>query len=189
VIASRLYPPAARRLPGRVAATPRRAAALAPVVAFALVWSLATPPALAAERYLNARFGYGIDLPPGFEGIVESQNGDGGVSRGEGGGVDLAVWGSHLLDASFADEVAMRMQADEQDGWRLVYRAVTAAGASWSGTRGGDILYMRAIPLCDGVAAFFRLDYPRARAKAHDATIRALVAGFRGDGACDPDAR
>ena len=74
------------------------------------------------------------------------------------------------------------MASDEADGWALSYRASKPVGASWSGTRDGSVLYMRAVPLCDDRAAFFRLEYPAAAVAAYDGVVKRMVEGFRGKG-------
>jgi len=149
------------------------------IILVALVLAL---PALADGfgLYINPRYGYALPLPPGFSAVAEADNSDGGTSSDDT--ADLSVWGANLLDASFADEVAARMASDEADGWKLSYRAANAGGASWSGTRDGHVLYMRAVPLCDDRAAFFRLEYPTAEMKAYDAVVTRMVEGFKGEG-------
>ncbi|MFI0843445.1 hypothetical protein [Mesorhizobium sp. IMUNJ 23232] len=81
-------------------------------------------------------------------------------------------------------EVGERMRGDEADGWTLSYRRETVSGASWSGLRNGRILYARAIPLCDGAAGYFRLEYPQASAKVFDVVVKGLVKGFAKVVAC-----
>jgi hypothetical protein len=151
-------------------------------VAFILVAVLLALPALADGwgRYINPRYGYHLPLPPGFSVVVEAENSDGGTSSD--GKADLSVWGANLLDTQFADEVAHRMASDEADGWALSYRNAKPTGASWSGTRDGRVLYMRAVPLCTDQAAFFRLEYPAAEVKEYDAVVKRMVDGFKGEG-------
>lgn len=150
------------------------------VVAACAAW-----PALADggwSVYGNARFGYLMPLPPGFSAVAEADNGDGGASRSADGGATLSVWGANLLDTPFETEIAGRMADDEADGWQLTYRRGNGAGASWSGTRDGRVLYMRGVPLCAGQAAFFRLEYAAAGMKAYDAAVTRMVKDFGGEG-------
>jgi hypothetical protein len=135
--------------------------------------------------YGNARFSYLMPLPPGFSAIAEADNSDGGTSRSADGTATLAVWGTNLLDTPFETEVAQRMASDEADGWKLGYRQANGAGASWSGTRNGRVLYMRAVPLCADEAAFFRLEYAEVEKKAYDAVVARMVKGFGGEGASE----
>lgn len=149
------------------------------LVAAGLAW-----PALAEGWgvYGNARFSYLMPLPPGFSAIVEADNSDGGTSRSADGTATLAVWGTNLLDTPFETEVAQRMASDEADGWNISYRQGNGAGASWSGTRDGRVLYMRAVPLCADQAAFFRLEYSEAGMKAYDTMVVRMVKGFGSEG-------
>ena len=40
-------------------------------------------------RYLNARYGYSVEVPPGFSPIAEAGNGDGGTARSPAGNATL----------------------------------------------------------------------------------------------------
>src|SRR5690606_4065310 len=100
-------------------------------------------------RYENARFGYALDVPPGFAGEGEAINGDGQVFRSSRGAL-LRVYGGNALEGTFEDAVNEAMAFAQQDGWGLSYERVTPSWASFSGTRNSRILYARAIALCDG---------------------------------------
>lgn len=132
--------------------------------------------------YGNARFAYLMPLPPGFSAIEEADNGDGGASRSADGTATLAVWGTNLLDTPFETEVAERMAGDAADGWNISYRQGNGAGASWSGTRDGRVLYTRAVPLCADAAAFFRLEYGEGEKEAYDAVVARMVKEFGSEG-------
>ena len=139
--------------------------ALSAVAASAFEWS----------HYVNSRFGYGIDIPPEFSAIDEAPNGDGGMSRSNDKLSELAVWGSNLLEGDLRADFAWRLAAAEADGWQVSYRRETATWASWSGSQQGRLFYARAISLCDDQAAYFLLEYPRARQKSYDPIVYPLV--------------
>lgn len=140
--------------------------------------------ALGAEvwgRYVNARYGYGIDLPPGFSEIQEAGNGDGGTSRSADGKAGLAVWGSNLLFDGLAADVQDRIESDVNDEWDVSYQRVNNKAASWSGERDGRIFYARAVLLChDDEAGYFRIEYPSEDRDAYDGIIKRLVREFSG---------
>lgn len=146
-----------------------------------VVFLLLIGPAFAqsAERYENARFGYGISVPDGFVGQGESANGDGQAFSVPGRAIALLVWGGLLAD--FQAEVATRMAQDAAEGWNQTYQAVTPRWASWSSVASGQIRYQRMILLCDGQSyAAFRAEYgPRDRAEM-DPVVEQLVASMRG---------
>lgn len=132
------------------------------------------------SRYLNARYGYGSDIPPGFSAIREADNGDGGVSRAADGQSELAVWGASLLNQTLPSEVQTRISRDEEDGWQIGYKKLSGNWASWSGEREGHIYYARAITLChDDEAAYFRIEYPAAAREAFDPVVQRLVKNFK----------
>lgn len=150
----------------------------------ALLISLVAVTGADAARYGNDRFGYTIELPAGFSAIHEADNGDGGTAHAAQGDAALSVWGANLLDETFASDVAGRIASDAADGWSISYRTVKPAGASWSGSKGGRILYSHAIPACDGQAAYVRIEYGRAALKTYDPIIRRLVKSLQPTGNC-----
>ena len=154
-------------------------------MAFALLMgalTLISMDANAADRwssYDNARYSYRVAIPPGFSAVQEADNGDGGVSVSEDGSAELRVWGSNILDGTFADEAASRITSDRSDGWEISYEVTKPKSASWSGTRNGKVFYQRAIAGCDQTAVFFRLDYDAADIAAFDAIVGRLVKSLK----------
>ncbi|MCG7509004.1 hypothetical protein [Mesorhizobium retamae] len=151
-------------------------------IAFAIPLSLATTvqvPAGDRTPYANVRYNYWIDLPEDFSAIVESANGDGGTSQSVDGQAKLAVWGSYPSEGGFAQEVKWRIGQEETAGWSVDYVRRKPKWAVWSGSKGDRVYYERAIPVCGGAVAYFRLEYDKARAKAFDPVITRLVKSLR----------
>lgn len=152
---------------------------LAAVVAVAL-------PASAAEwgRYANARYGYAVDVPPGFTGQGEADNGDGQRFVTADGRQVLRAWGTYG-DGPFAAEAQRRLAASKADGWTITYETVSMLSASWSGVKGERVVYSRAIASCGGARwAFFSLEYDKADLAANDAVVERLVKSFKAAGPC-----
>jgi hypothetical protein len=151
------------------------------LAAVALI-ALATA-ALSAEawgRYINARYGFGVDIPAGFSPVHEADNGDGGVSRSADRQSQLSVWGANLLLEPLSSDVRGRVESAMQEGWEVSYKKITNRWASWSGERSGRIFYARAILLChDDQAGFFRIEYPAALREDFDAIVKRLAKGFK----------
>ena len=136
------------------------------------------------QRYENARFGYVLEVPPGFVGQGEPANGDGQVFDG-GPGRELRAYGGFAL-GGFEREVLRRIELARDNGLAVTYEVVTPNWASYSGTRGGRIVYARAIAICGGDAlAMFELTYPSAERSRFDPLIDRLVGAFRGTGGAD----
>ena len=137
-------------------------------------------PVLATDwgQYDNARFGYTIDVPPGFEWGKEADNGDGRAFRG--GASKLLVWGGSITEDSFEGEVASSKGFVEADGWTISYEAVTPSWASFSGAQGKRILYQRMIALCDRAYAAFRLEYSAVDLGKMDPVVEQLVQSLKG---------
>jgi hypothetical protein len=143
---------------------------------FALALLLLPAPALAQdwEQYANARFGFAIDVPPGFVGKGEADNGDGQVFTSADGSLILRAYGGFATDG-FAPTLRAGLGYAREAGWTLTYTRVTDTWAVYSGTRDDRILYARAIPVCGGAAfASYELDYPVADKDAMDPVIGRL---------------
>jgi hypothetical protein len=149
----------------------------------ALLMALAAP-AMADDwgRYENTRFGYTIDVPPGFEGQGEADNGDGQVFSTPT--AELRVYGGYILEGDFEDEVKALQQTAIDAGWTITYQAATPRWASYSGTQGSRIFYARAIALCDGAVAEFSLTYGKADLRAFDPIVERLVRSLKPAGSC-----
>jgi len=140
-------------------------------------------PAFAAEwgHYDNARFGYGVDIPPGFSALGEADNGDGQVFRSNNGSQTLTVWGANIIDTDFSGDVDQRIAGDKKNGWDITYQATSPKWASWSGSSNGLVLYARAVALCDGTqAAYFALQYSKADIAKLDPVVNRLVNSLKG---------
>lgn len=136
------------------------------------------------SRYQNDRYGYGLDIPPGFTAIREADNGDGGTATSSEGNAALAVWGTNLLTESFKSDAGQRLEAATLDGWEISYKNIGAKAASFSGTKEDRILYVRGKPGCDGQAAYFQLEYDAAAKDALDLTVKRMAKGFSAKGEC-----
>jgi opacity protein-like surface antigen len=158
------------------------------LAAFVAALLMLAAPASAAEwtHYDNARFGYGIDVPPGFVVTQQALDGDGVVLKSPDGRSTLRVYGGFNVEADFEASLSTGMGYAEADGWRLSYKRVTPGWASYSGTRNGQILYARAIAVCGGAAyASFELVYPAGELTAFNPVVDRLVGSLKaGTGAC-----
>lgn len=132
------------------------------------------------SHYVNPRFAYAVDIPPGFSAVAEAENSDGGVSRRPDGKAELRVWGAFLVIGDFKSDVAGRVESDVSEGWTISYDRRTARNASWSGSKNSRVFYARAVQGCDDTAAYFRLEYDRSDMKIYNATIGRLVKSLHG---------
>ena len=150
-----------------------------------LILALLTTPAFAQgwERYDNARFAYAIDIPPGFVGDGESDNGDGQSFYDATGAKGLLVWGGSLM-GDFEGEVVSAIEyAQAENGWNITYEAITPRWASFSGIEGSRMLQQRMILLCDGSNyAAFRAEYSVTDSAEMEPVIDKLVQTLKGNG-------
>ncbi|MGB8313467.1 MAG: hypothetical protein WCE69_03175 [Aestuariivirga sp.] len=128
--------------------------------------------------YSNARFGVGIDVPPGFVNDMPAPaNGDGLTFHSADGKAELLVWGNNLADEDFNQHVAARLKSDTEDGWNISYVA-GVDGTGWqvySGTRKGRLLYAKSISSCKNTqAVHFRIEYPQAQKNDYDPVVERL---------------
>lgn len=152
----------------------------------ALLTCLLVAPAFAATHWIsyeNTRFGYVVEVPPGFEGEGESQSGDGQVFRSASGTASLHVWGGHVAEGSFEDAMQAAIDYAGEDGWRLGEQVVTPSWASYSGTRNGLMLHARVVALCGGSQfAAFALEYPERELRQMAAVSERLVGSLAATG-------
>jgi hypothetical protein len=155
--------------------------------AFALLPGLALPAAAEDDwhPYANPRFGYTVDIPPGFEMRKQADNGDVASFHADNGAT-LIVFGTHPPGGDFETDVAERIGYEKEDRWRIVFSRVTPAWASFSGARDREVFYARAIALCDGSAAYFRLQYRKSRLTSFDGVISRMAAALRPSETCQP---
>jgi len=136
------------------------------------------------DSYENERFGFFIEVPPEFYGGGESVNGSGQTFYADdlsgkltAGGWRFPVYGEYPGD--FEQEVAESIDRDKQAGWNISYQSIRSPAASWSGTKGGRIIYRHKILSCDNNrTAHFRLEYERAHRGRYDLIIQRLVRTF-----------
>jgi hypothetical protein len=142
---------------------------------------LATPAfAQGWERYENARHGYSLEVPPGFEPQGESGNGDGQAFSLAGKPIDLTVWGGMLLD-DFESEVGRSMELDQSDGWIITNQTTTSRWASYGASKGSRVLFERMVLLCDGAShAVLRVEYSRADTPLMQPLIDTMAPSLRG---------
>ncbi|MCC2608981.1 hypothetical protein [Neorhizobium petrolearium] len=145
-----------------------------------LAWLAAVLVAHAAEwqTYANDRYGYTIELPPGFTMQRAPGNGDGGTFLAKNGD-RILVFGTFLVDVFFDEEAANRITQAKKDGWKISYSRVKPEWASYSGTRGDRILYVRGIWLCEDAATFLQLEYRKQDLKTYDMIIKRMVASLK----------
>jgi hypothetical protein len=137
-------------------------------------------PAMAAgwNHYTNVRFGYAIDVPPGFVGRGEAANGDGQVFRTPT--ATLTVFGGNIMAGNFEGEVVQRERDAEQDKWAVTYQVSTPTHASYSGKHGARVLYGRMVALCRGRQyAMFELQYSSVDIATFNPIIDRLVASLQ----------
>lgn len=133
------------------------------------------------DSYGNARFGYSIEIPPGFVGSGESDNGDGQSYYNARGAQGLLVWGGNLLGDFDAEVTAATDYAVAENGWTISYAANAPGWAVFSGVKGSRILYQHMIALCDGSSyAAFRVEYSTTNAADLKPIIDQLATTLRG---------
>lgn len=151
----------------------------------AVLFALALPVAAAElgwSQYDNACFGYLGEVPAGFSGGGESDNGDGQTFTWDRAQQVLSYWAS-LYEGTLEDVARQRMAFAERDGWSITYQATTPSWASYSGQMGTRVFYSRMIQLCDQDRyGIFTVQYSTAQAADMRPTVERLVQSFRAGG-------
>lgn len=149
-------------------------------VFLAALATLAAVSAQAAEwqTYSNDRYGFTVEVPPGFVMQRAPDNGDGGTFLGRNGD-RIFVFGTFLVDLFFDDEARNRIAQAKKLGWDISYSRIEPDWASYSGTKGDRILYVRGNLLCEDAAAFVHLEYRSRDRKAYDAIVKRMIASLK----------
>lgn len=153
--------------------------------AFAIVATLALAiPAFAQAAwgyYANARYGYELEVPPGFEGQGESANGDGQVFLLDGRVGKLTAWGGPFVaEPDFESEANALFASDTEAGWGVMAQSATPSWATWSATKSGRVLQQHMIQLCDGSGyAALRLEYAQVDRPKLDDLVQPLIVSLK----------
>ncbi len=131
--------------------------------------------------YVNARYGYELDIPPGFEGQGEGGNGDGQVFLFDGRVGKLTTWGGlFVTEPDFEAEANARFASDTEDGWGVTGQAATPGWATWSASKSGRVLQQHMIELCDGSGyAALRLEYTQVDRSKLDDLVQPLTTSLK----------
>lgn len=111
------------------------------------------------DYYENARFGYGIDVPPDYVGNGESDNGDGQMFYNLEAEQGLTVWGGQMA-GSLQAEATLVAETLAGQGWTITENASTPQWSMLAAMRDHRVLVQRSILLCDGASyAAFRAEF------------------------------
>ncbi|MGV1915624.1 hypothetical protein [Rhizobium sp. 22-785-1] len=135
--------------------------------------------------YGNGRFGYSVDLPDDFKTVFTPENGDGVGLESADGQAKLSVWGNYLAEGGFSKESDLRKKFEIEEGWKFTYEKRGASWASFSGTRGDRIIYMRQIALCNDAMGNFTLEYPAAQQKRYGQVVDRMVKTLKAPKHCE----
>jgi len=152
--------------------------------ALVLLLVLASPATAQDWRLMEDRaFGYSVPIPSSYDLSLRAEGGNSRLYHNAGGDI-LAVWAGRLEDRSFADAVRDRRRQDEDRGWNVSYERVTREWASYSGTKGNQIRYVRAIRYCGDRTAFFLIDYDAAEKNRYDPLVTHMVRNMKPTAGC-----
>jgi len=146
----------------------------------AIVLLLTTVPALAQfwTHNVNERFGYELDIPPGFtsHGGPADESAQHFFMAGER--QELKVWGGRL-ESGLEDFTASLIVENTANGWNTTSQAATPQWASLSGVQPRRSFFQRMILLCDGEGyASFRLEFDTADLNAIEPVLQGLTRSF-----------
>lgn len=136
------------------------------------------------QAYDNPRFGFSVEVPPGWNAQPPSDNGDGQVWTAPDGKGEIRAWGA-FRDTAESLEDAMEAAGTASDGETVTYRRRKAGEIVVSGLGAGAIFYKRAVLTCrDGLWTTVLLTYPEAQKKAYDAIVARVARSLKGGRAC-----
>ena len=129
--------------------------------------------------YINARFGYSVDVPKGFVGNGEFSTGQ--LFRDTRAALLLhdGEWDIEASQTSFAEKILKYKDTLVERGWIITYETTSTTQAAYSGTRRDRVLYTRVIALCENTVNVLTLDYRREDLEEFDPIILRLVRSHR----------
>jgi hypothetical protein len=150
-----------------------------PALVMILAALTAAPAASAAEwtRYTNARFGASADVPAtGFVIQPPPENGDGRRWKSTDGKGEISIYGAFAANAdSFAEYRRQELGYARDDGVAITYQSGTSdSWFAYSGTVGGDIVYLKAVraqPCASLVVNHIYFRYPAEQKARYDAIV------------------
>ena len=143
---------------------------------------LISPAAAGWGHYENARFGFAIDVPPGFAVQGESDNGDGNTFTTPT--AELRAFAGNVVAGDFESEVRGEQSAITDEGFVLTYQVTTPQKASFSGKKGARIVYARLVAICGDQFMGFVLEYSAADMAKFNPVIDRLVSSLAGPKNC-----
>lgn len=134
-------------------------------------------------HYDNARFGFSIDVPPGFAVQGESANGDGNSFTTPT--AELRAFASNIVEGDFESEARGEQSAVTDEGFAITYQVTTPQWASFSGKHGARIVYGRLAAICGGREFMgFVLEYSVADIAKFKPIIDRLMSSLQGPKSC-----
>jgi len=162
-----------------------RTAALALLAALLL----AGPGSAAAAdwtRFVHAPSGAAVDVPPGFAvDAAHEAPGTGRLFRSAEGRALLRVAGQPITQGQFSAFIENAIARDQDDGWSVTFRSETPDWAAWTASRGGTILHVRVILVCDDrQTATLRFTYPALDIGRYEPMAERAGRSLGQDGGC-----
>jgi len=143
---------------------------------------LISPAAGGWGHYDNARFGFSIDVPPGFQVQGESANGDGNSFTTPT--AELRAFAGNIVVGDFETEAGYERAAASDEGFAITYQVTTPQKASFSGKKGARIVYARLVAICGDQFMGFVLEYSAADMAKFNPVIDRLVSSLAGPKNC-----
>jgi len=146
-----------------------------------LLVSIAGASAADWTQYRNARFGFVVDVPPGFSGGALTDKTEGQTFTSADGTTRLTFDGGSVQPGSFNTQWKMTQAVYAEDGWALTYEPVAPNWTVFTGERNRRDLYVKMLPLCGGTKQFamFAVEYPKDDAAALAPTLERMAASFK----------
>lgn len=154
------------------------------IIATGLLFLLALPALAGGGWYSNSRFGFDLVLPDTLSLAAEADSSDAASFASANGQILLTVWGGHIVMGDFVEDMSSRLELLDPESWNISLKVITPDEMSFSGSKDGQVIFVRAIALCENQYAFFQLGYPLGRLHELDGMVEGLVKGFEGTREC-----
>lgn len=133
--------------------------------------------------YTNPAWGYVLSVPDGFVNRPQTTDDSGAVFSGSAS--EIMVWGEPLDEADLEAKGDAVLKGFFESGWAMMSQTFTPQSVSLELRKGGTVLHVRIIPVCEGKAtAQYRFGYMTSDVPKLGPLQEEMVTEFRASGDC-----
>lgn len=133
--------------------------------------------------YTNSAWGYVLAVPPGHVNRPQTTDESGAVFGGDVS--QIIVWAEKMTEADLEAQGDALLAEFFNDRWAMTFQQFTPQGVTIDLRKGGTIMHLRLVPVCEGKAfAQYRFGYTPTDAAKFKTVQDQMDVEFKASGAC-----